>query len=738
MASIDSTSSICLIRQPLEIPAKWIRPFMDPDASIGACISQCTFNNANIFLAPVYPPQSGTTAISQITPSSLACYCDITGVQRLVEQIPYFLYPIYCNLPCGTGGGMCGGMPGYFADGTAYNSAVIAYTIILDHSNSTITVQPTSSSTTQRTTTTTRSSTLASTTSSSPTVASSPRDSALPVSPLPPQSESSSIATTTIPNPPPSQLPSPPPATLSPPATVPHDYPVDGWTITHNDVIIIATTISITVVLLLILARYVYVKLARNKVAVADKKKVGGGAGVFKGKKDKHEEKKKQDAKRGGTGGGGGRELTNSNSEPGASESPTLDADDKKTKGVDGRHSPNNQKAIKAPKVSADKSDASKITAANGPSLMVGPQEDVSTTSGPPQSLYGPFHTLTVQEKHNISAVAAAYGMTPEQYFQWCHEYQLLHRNPHDSVYTQSSMARQSFTGNLKHDSMASQSSDFTMNSAAAYYATLAYYQQASSHAAAPDLSNQFYEHQTESNGANNYYTKSWTETDVSGSPASIMRNPNRASLLYSVPKKRVSFSNTHRPGPLSGGNPTNLRPQSRIKSQLVAPPADLSPVSEESEQSTSGSSVEPEENSVPIIVPDQVLPRLKIKDALSVAEAAAAEATPDTELIETESPAESYVDPFEYVLNDEDGAQPSALMHEINETNLKHLSGSSISLLTTDRRRSSMFSMTSDAETSSVVVDFARDQGMLEQSVRELMEAQRHKKQRLLEKDLK
>ncbi|KAJ3141447.1 Ribonuclease H1 [Physocladia obscura] len=130
--SINDTATICLIHAPQLISLVWTRYFTSAQATIAECAGKCLQVGANIFLAPTYANTTATaaTTISTTTssnsvPSTLSCYCDLTGIDRLVEQIPYFLYNTYCNLNCNSGGGMCGGKPGHYADGTTYSSAVI-------------------------------------------------------------------------------------------------------------------------------------------------------------------------------------------------------------------------------------------------------------------------------------------------------------------------------------------------------------------------------------------------------------------------------------------------------------------------------------------------------------------------------------------------------------------------------------------------------------------------------------
>ncbi|KAJ3231785.1 hypothetical protein HDU81_003524 [Chytriomyces hyalinus] len=128
MATTDRNSAVCLIRHPSTLAPIWTRPFEDASSTIADCVSTCPYHNANIFLSPVYP-EGHFKDPGNVTPINLNCYCDTTGVLRYIEMIPYFEYSAYCNLPCGSGGGMCGGMPGYYADGTPYDFSVIAYTI---------------------------------------------------------------------------------------------------------------------------------------------------------------------------------------------------------------------------------------------------------------------------------------------------------------------------------------------------------------------------------------------------------------------------------------------------------------------------------------------------------------------------------------------------------------------------------------------------------------------------------
>ncbi|KAJ3405802.1 hypothetical protein HDU80_000772 [Chytriomyces hyalinus] len=128
MATTDRSSAVCLIRHPSTLTPIWTRPFGDATSTIADCVSTCPYHNANIFLSPVYP-EGRFKDPGSVPPISLNCFCDTTGVLRYIEMIPYFEYSAYCNLPCGSGGGMCGGMPGYYADGTPYDFSVIAYTI---------------------------------------------------------------------------------------------------------------------------------------------------------------------------------------------------------------------------------------------------------------------------------------------------------------------------------------------------------------------------------------------------------------------------------------------------------------------------------------------------------------------------------------------------------------------------------------------------------------------------------
>ncbi|KAJ3071373.1 hypothetical protein HDU98_005433 [Podochytrium sp. JEL0797] len=696
MATIDPSTIVCLIRPPTLIPSTWTLPFTSPSATISNCVSTCPHANATIFLAPTFPSSSSLSS-SSLEPTSLTCYCDVSGVGRLVEMIPYFRDAIYCNLKCDDGNGVCGGLPGYFGDGSMYASAVVAYTVYFPTVvvPSSIVIPPPVL--------------IATSTSplilANPTTTTNPAAIFLPTLPITTTTRTTTTSTTLAILPPTTTSLT---TTATATATATADVQITGWTITPTDWTVMIASIAGTIVFLAVLTYWTVLRREkrrkREEVGGGDGgEKVGGGAGVFKNATMGEEGKKKKEG-RGSVmvAGDGG--------------------------GVVGEGEKQQQQQVKIETfVSQEQIPGKKAGGEGGGGKAVIVSRDLN-------------RELTVQEKHDsIRSIAAAYGMTPEQYVQWYH-YQAYYQNA-NAVYANSQAM-----GSAVDTSEYLQTYDPKNHK---YISTVA-------EGRTPVAGGiPFLEDEEEENG----------EAEILTPAARRRRHLNRMSLIYSVAddssdeaaakrKKTVSFSNAHRT------KSTTITASHRKSSMLSLQPSELSPVSEATEvtetgTSASGSSVSSlgtnfahvtgsiesrstgasSRSSTHRGVPHATgfnKPTIQTKPAISASEAAARMAGGDESgPLPPPSTLPSHEKTFEYELDSPNCASPSLIMTELNSASQKHMSEQSFSSFgsSVNSKRVSVWSMGSE---SSVVAGFAKENAMLEDQVKQMIEEQRRQKKLL------
>ncbi|KAI8622284.1 hypothetical protein BC830DRAFT_752961 [Chytriomyces sp. MP71] len=136
----------CLLKVPKLLKPVWTREFLDPWASVMGCAQVCPHLNSQVYLVPIYALSKGGVASLPLAPDSLACFCDQSGTDEVVEQLQPVDVSKYCTQLCGGGGGYCGGPSGVGPDGTGFKYALAVYNVTtLDN------VQPPTSTSSQST-----------------------------------------------------------------------------------------------------------------------------------------------------------------------------------------------------------------------------------------------------------------------------------------------------------------------------------------------------------------------------------------------------------------------------------------------------------------------------------------------------------------------------------------------------------------------------------------------------------